>query len=847
VSQVRRLSKLFTPLSYKLSITPNSKDMSFEGQVLIKGSKNGRPSKRLTLHAKDLIIKDVKINYSNRYKSKEITISRIVRHKSYDELRLHCDELLYAGDYSISISFSGKITKQMYGLYPCYYGNSKKIILATQCESHYAREIFPCVDEPEAKAVFELSLITNKDQIVLANTEIIDQHLIKDKMISIFAPTPKMSTYLLAFVIGDLKSISTITNNGVKVSAYTTKDNIGYAKFALDIASKCLDFYDNYFGIPYPLTKCDIVALPDFSSGAMENWGLITFREQAMLVDPENTSLYMKQYIANVIAHELTHQWFGNLVTMRWWNDLWLNESFASLMSYVAVDQLFPEWKVWTQFISNEQMSALKLDSLNNTHPINVQINHPDEIRTIFDNISYEKGASVLYMLMKYLGEDNFKLGLHLYLTKHSYANTESKDLWLAWEESTHKPIENFMEAWTRQAGFPIVTTKINDSSINVTQSRFYLNPKNIKTNELWPIPVFSNLFDNNLIINDSVQVLEITEKNDLPIINHNHAAFFRVVYDQQTLIRLKQSILSGDLNELDRLGILSDLFESAKAGIVKTTDCLDLLDGYIDESSVSVWEIISSNLVSIRSIISDDALRTHINSLIINLSLKQYNKLGWEISTKDSHFDQLLRPIILGLITSSDYPEAVNTAIDLFKKRINKNIHPDIKSIVYQTVARHGDSTTFDELSKMHNQSRSSEEKLNLSVALTNFKEANLINRSLNMIKSDNVKLQDVAYWVSSSFANRYAKNQTWDWLKLNWDWLEANLGADLNFYMMPRYAGRAFHDEKDIPMFVDFFKQHINPALQRPLDQAVESIEWQSAWKKRDQKALTDYLANK
>lgn len=771
MKKVRRLFEQFQPNNYDLDINPDKEKMEFSGKVKISGKKTGRPSKRLTLHAKDLKISKVRLILEDRSGEREITIERSVLHKSYDELRLHADELLYPGNYHLEIEFNAKITRSMNGLYPCFYktddDSKEEIILATQFESHHAREVFPCIDEPEAKAVFNLTLHSPKDEVVLANTEAKSSKEEGTKVITSFNPTPKMSTYLLAFVIGKLKRLEGKTKAGVIVRTYASPNIIKHTQFALDTAISCLDLYNDYFSIDYPLNKCDLVALPDFASGAMENWGLITFREQALVVDPKQTSLGMKQYVANVVAHELTHQWFGNLVTMKWWNDLWLNESFASLMSYLAVDKIFPEWKVWTQFIVEEQSQALKLDSLEYTHPINVKINHPDEIRTIFDNISYEKGASVLLMLMRYLGQDDFRSGLTTYLKRHSYENCESKDLWQAWEEVTNKPIADFMNAWTTQPGYPLVIAEEKENTVDIVQQRFYLNPIAAREENIWPIPLFPNKELSSATFGKNKQSFQLTDSKIPLIINHDRHAFIRVIYSNKNIEQLKTSIVKGDVGELDRQGILADSFEASKAGFQSVVESLNLLRAYENEDNLLVWDIIAANLGSIRAVMDDDHLRDLMNPMIQKLIKKQYERLGWQEKKTDSHFDILMRPLILGLATSSELPEALSKANEIYASRNKTIISPDIRGVIYTTIARHGGETEFKDLLKMHNDTYNSEEKITLAAAMTNFKQPELIERSLQIITSEDVRLQDVAYWVSYSFANRYAKQMTWHWLK--------------------------------------------------------------------------------
>ena len=853
---VRRLFEQFEPESYDLVIKPDKTKMVFEGSVVIRGRKSGRPSKRLVFHAKGLKVSSATVTSKSRTnEQKEVKLSRIITHAGYDELRLHSADLLYPGEYRIEIKFSGTITRQMEGLYPCFYesDSGQEIILATQFESHHAREVFPCIDEPEAKAVFNLSLLlpevaSDSEQVVLANTNLKAKSKTSDGLISYdFEPTPKMSTYLLAFVIGKMSFLEAETKAGVKVRTYARPSQVAFTAFALETAVRCLDFYNDYFDISYPLAKCDLVALPDFASGAMENWGLITFREQGLIVDPANTSLNMKQYVANVIAHELTHQWFGNLVTMRWWNDLWLNESFASLMSYVALDALFPAWQIWVQFSVDEQAPALKLDSLESTHPISVKIRHPDEIRTIFDNISYEKGASVLFMLMQYIGETAFRDGLRLYLKKHKYANTESADLWQAWDSVTAIKVADFMDAWTKQEGYPLLRAKLTKDTLSLAQSRFYLSNEAAQkqTDEtLWPLPLLPSLNLPQPLLKQAEREFKLASQNDF-VLNHGRSAFYRVIYDKDHLKRLEDSIKRKQLSELDRLGLLADVFEAAKAGLVDTIEALELLDAYAQEDSEVVWETMAANIGAVRSIIidEDEETRKLMNPKVHALIREQYARLGWEQKEDDSHFDILLRPVILGLGCMSDLNDALAQAKERFYQRASKSISPDIRAVIYPTIARYGGKEEYELLLKMHHGCDNSEERLSLTAALTDFKQPELIERSLKLITTKEVRLQDVAYWISYAFSNRYAKSATWDWLKQNWDWLKQNLGTDLSFFMMPRYVARAYSDLSFIPEFEKFFRDRMSVAYERPLSQAIETITWQGLWKQREQDKLKAY----
>jgi puromycin-sensitive aminopeptidase len=825
--------------------------MTFTGTVVISGKKTGRPSQRITLHQKGLKIELATVRRTDKKGEKNYDISRINTQKSYDEVRIHTTEMMYPGSYNLLVHFSGKITENMEGVYPCFFeeGGKKQKLIATQFESHHAREAFPCIDEPEAKATFSLTLVTPNKGVSLSNTPEVSSHVGEDnRRVTEFEKTPKMSTYLLAFAYGNMLHREAKTKDGVLVRTYATPDNVQFTDFALDVAVKCLEFYNDYFGIPYPLEKCDLIALPDFASGAMENWGCITFREQCMLVDPKNTSLPTKQYVAMVVAHELAHQWFGNLVTMRWWTDLWLNEGFASWIEYLATDHNFPEWHMWTQFVVDEQQQALRLDALEHTHPIEVTIKHPDEIRTIFDAISYSKGSSVIHMLEQFLGAETFRDGLRTYLKKHASGNTDTVDLWAALEEVSGQPVKDFMAAWTSQPGYPIVYAEVSKGSLKVQQERFLLNHEKttLKSDEIWPVPLLPSSPLSDKLMTKATYEVPLQDAEAPFLLNSGRSGLYRTAYDPAHLASLVQHIEKGDLSELDRQGILGDAFEAAKAGYISSLDALNLLIAYKHEDNTVVWDIIAGGLGSIRAVMNDEDLREAMKPYMRALVREQLDRLGWEEGKADSHFDKLLRPTILGMASLADEPNVAEEATKRFNdmKKI-EDIAPDLRGVVYGTVSRLGGKAEYEKLLKLHDSSKNSEERVTIASALTNFEQPELFERSLSMIKTDRVRLQDASYWIAYSFGNRFARRATWEWMTKNWDWLFEKLGADLSFYRMPLYAARTASDEKFLKEYTAFFASVMRPALERPVNQGAETIAWQSAWRTRDLEKIKQFFA--
>ena len=820
--------------------------------------KSGRPSERITLHQKGLKISNAKITaIDKKGVRQEAPIARIVNHNAYDEARLHTESTLYPGEYELFAEFEGVITKNMDGVYPCFFtddGQEKRLI-ATQFESHHAREAFPCIDEPEAKATFQLTLTHASNEVALSNTPPENETQSKETTTTVFEKTPIMSTYLLAFVVGELESKETKSKSGVTIRTFATKNQVEHTGFALDEAAAYMDFYEDYYDIPFPLEKCDFVALPDFASGAMENWGLITFREQVMLVDEEHTSLSTKQYVAIVVAHELTHQWFGNLVTMKWWTDLWLNEGFASWMEYLAVDKRHPEWQLWTQFSVDEQQLALKMDALEHTHPIEVEVKHPDEIRTIFDAISYQKGASVIHMLHDYLGATGFRDGLRHYLKTHSYKNTNTVDLWQALEDITKKPVKDFMHSWTSQGGFPILSVERKDDHFSIDQTIFVSNPTSDARNKktLWPVPLLTDGLDQQVAEKKHANV-PLSNNRSVPVkINIGQNGFYRVDYSSEIQKLQIEAIENGHLSDIDRMGLLSDGFEVTKAGYQSVTEYLNLLESYRGERTLPVWEIIAGSLGAIRSVLStndqDDALRNAMKPFIRELTEPQLKLLGIEEQKNEPHLDTLLRPIIVSLAAISDDEHVVSELLKAYRAKIDtqQHVNPNLRGTIYATAARKGGETEYDELLNLYKNSTSSDEKLSIAAGMTSFEQPELHKKVFELIKSGDIKFQDVPYWIAYSFMNRHSKASTWTWYKANWDWLKSNMGTDLSFSRFPVYAARTFADQALLKDYTEFFSTRMEPMIERTYAQGLEIIETQAAWRARDANDALKWFKNK
>lgn len=839
MSNIRQLHEVFSPQTYNLNLTTHRTERRFEGIVHIDGTTTAQTD-TIVLHAKELTISEATID----------GLPATWKAERFDGLRLTTGKPLQPGKHEVTITFSGVITDPMNGLYPCYFkleGKDEEL-LATQFESHHAREVFPCIDEPAAKAIFNLSLTTENNVTVIANTPVKNQTEAESRLTTIFEPTPIMSTYLLAWVIGKLDYLEAKTKAGVLVRTYATPGKAEKTRFALETAVRTLDFYNHYFAIDYPLAKCDMVALPDFSSGAMENWGCITYREAALLVD-EHTPAGTKQYVAMVVAHELAHQWFGNLVTMQWWNDLWLNESFASWIEYLALDELFPKWQAWTQFYDSETAHALDRDSLANVQKVRQDVDDPEEIRTLFDPaIVYAKGAALLHMLHAYLGADNFRDGLRIYLKRHQYANAEADDLWTALSEVSNKDVSAFMQPWILQPGHPVLSIETDSSQLTLRQRRFYGNPKeaNQQDQTVWPLPLLTQpVLSQELLTTPQTTVPSPTEK---PILfNQGRTGFYLTAYSPAELEQLANQVREGQLETLDRLGLLNEAYDLARAGQQSTLQMLTLLEAYKDESSEPVWGAIASALSALRVLVNEDgALKPSLQRFVGQLTRQQFDRLGWERKPGEAYFDELLRPTIIALTCYSETPEVIEHAKKLFAQASTpEDIMADVRTSVLATNAKFGGQAAFDKLLGWHEQTSSAQIRTQLTAGLAAVRDEEHIAQLLAMLTTKAVKLQDLFYWYIYLIRSHRGRKLTWQWMQDNWSWIEKNFGNDMHFGDFPRYAAGAFSTQAELEAYRAYFMPLAdNPALGRDIKQGLEAIEARVLWRERDLAEVTAYL---
>lgn len=849
--KVKRLFGQFRPENYDLKIKPDAETMIFEGSVVITGKKSGPPSQRLTLHQKKLKINQVSVEHETKQGTKKVEIDRVNKHNSLDELRLHSKSLLYPGSYRITISFSGKITKHMHGLYPCPFKHlgKDKILLATQFESHHAREVFPCIDEPEAKATFDLTLVTPNKQKVLANTPIKKQADSQEKgwLETLFETTPRMSAYLLAFVIGEMHSITAKSKNGIEVSSWATvaqpKD---FLKYANDEAAAILDFFTEYFKTPFPLKKIDQVALPDFESGAMENWGLITYREVLLLADPINRSYSGEQRISEVVAHELSHQWFGNLVTMRWWDDLWLNESFATLMATVALDNMHPEWQAWEDFASSEVISASGRDSYKDIQSVGIGVNHPDEIYTLFDPaIVYAKGGRLLKMLFDYLGEDACREGLRQYFSSHSYKNTERGDLWQALSASSKRDVNKLMTPWLEKPGFPVLCVSAEKDSLKISQKRFLLDGTDEKS--LWPVPLLSERKISPDLLKSRSADIKCSDPEDI-ILNPNGSGHYIVNYqDQKTRENMRQKIAHQKIDAPGRINSINDILLLTQKSEYSMEDAMDLVISCDNETRDSVWSLLCRTMGFAGMIIEgDEASEEKLRGIKRRLSDNWYKKLGWNDKASDGINTKLLRHTILSLKISGEDQAVVEEAKRKFKQAENIEALPaEQRAMIVGAQVRFGEKPIVKKLTDEYEATTNPDVQQAITAGLCSTKDPAVAKQLIDwgLSATGKVKDQDIPRWFAYLMRNRHTRGTAWQWLTSDWKRVYETFGKSMDHFLV--YASSPLSTKEDQKKFVKFFESKQDVViLQRAIKIAFSAVESRVEWRIQEEPKLKSYL---
>lgn len=796
-----RLLDTFIPTHYGIKLDISRARKSFQGIVTIQGSTK---SPSFSLNQKYLNVSSVLVNGTQCAFETSDTDETITIHGTT------------TGEVELEISYSAPLTDTMMGIYPSYYflDGTKHELIGTQFETTFAREAFVCVDEPMAKATFDLAVKFDEKpgECALSN----QPEIAYTDGYHVFERTVRMSTYLLAFVCGDLQKKTARTKSGVCVGVFSTRAHASRElDFALDIATRAIEFYEDFYQTPYPLEHSYHVALPDFSAGAMENWGLITYRESYMLVDPDNSSLTNKQLVATVIAHELAHQWFGDLVTMKWWDNLWLNESFANMMQYVAVDAIEPSWRIWERFQPDEAASALLRDAVAGVQSVHVMVEDPREIDSIFDGaIVYAKGARLLVMVRALIGDEALTKGLKAYFDAHNYANAEGADLWTCLEAASGIAIGDIMESWLEQPGYPVVRASVENDHVILRQQQFFMGAADGKK-RLWQIPLRANYLGEHTIMKDETLDLGIyssaREAAHAPfMLNTNNTTHMIVHYDDTLLKDILTHI--DELSAIDCYKLAQDMLLLARGQVISYAELVPLLHTLANSSSYIVAHKLAEIAHDLEQFIEDGSDDEKLyNAYLQTITRARVQQLGVEPTSGDTHDDIIARPIYLSIALAAESPRVISELHEQFAAHEDELSHvcADIRLYVLKNEMKNfGTRALFDKLMELHNTTSDALFKRDLRLSLCATKDPAQIDQILQAFKcADVIKPQDLRMWFASLLANHRAEEAAWSWLRSEWSWLEKTVGGDMEFTNFIQCVAHVFHTPARLAEFRAFF----------------------------------------
>lgn len=839
-----RLPAGATPNRYDIRLRPALDDSTFIGTVSIQLDV-AIETDTFVLNAAELTIGECSVNGTP-------ATAELV--EEADRLIVRTAAPIATGSATMNISFAGILNDKLRGFYRSTYNDAngaEQVIATTQMQSTDCRRAFPCWDEPEFKAVFGITLdiadglnaISNGPEIERVTTE---ENNDGRRTVIRFADTMTMSTYLVAFIVGQLEMTAPTDVNGSPMRVVHIPGKSHLTDFGMDVGVFCLKWFEEYYGIPYPSDKVDLAGLPDFAAGAMENLGCITFRESLLLVDPATSTQNEQQLVVDVVAHELAHMWFGDLVTMRWWNGIWLNEAFATFMEIAACDAYRPDWERWTSF-GLERSAAFDVDALDSTRSVEFEVRSPADCEGMFDVLTYQKGGSLLRMLEQYLGEQTFREGVSHYLGLHSYKNTETNDLWDAIESTSGEPVRRIMDSWIWQPGFPLITVTISDdgTSIELSQQRFLLNPESATdpTEQMWVVPVHvSNGGTTTTVLLDSTHTTVALADPAAPVIvNAGGHGFYRVAYDATLRSRLAGAL--GDMNTLERYSLVDDAWAARVGGSLSSVELLTFLEEFGDEREHAVWQAIVIALRGISRLIDDDALPA-FQLRVRTLVQPALAELG-EPQADESDLAAKLRGLLLstaGVLGRDEF--VIDLCRDLLESSTEPDnaVDPELVAAATSVVAATGTVADYERLQHGFLTASTPQEQLRQLYALTEFDDEALILRTCEFALTDNVKTQNAPFVLRMAMANRRHGAAAWGFIKDNWE--HANKEFPTNTISRMVDSVKLLTTPELVADVQMFFVEHPIPQAVKTLDQILERQGINAALLARDAASLHAHL---
>jgi puromycin-sensitive aminopeptidase len=841
------------PSRYSLVLEPDLATARFTGTVAVELTVTETTS-AMVLNAAELTIQEAHVTVGED----RVDVSWELDEPN-DRLIVTTGHPLEMGAATLHLSFEGILNDKLRGWYRSTYVDEagvERVIATSQMQATDCRRAFPCWDEPDFKAIFGVQLVVDEGLLAISNGPETGRTTRDDgKVVVAFADTMPMSTYLVAFVVGKLEATDPIDVNGTPLRVVHPPGKGHLTALGLDIGRFALSWFEEYYGIPYPSDKVDLVALPDFAAGAMENLGCITFRESLLLVDPATSTQNEQQLVVDVVSHELAHMWFGDLVTMRWWNGIWLNEAFATFMEVLACDAFRPDWERWTSF-ALERSVAFETDSLASTRSVEYEVASPHDSEGMFDVLTYQKGGALLRMLQQYLGEDRFRDGVRDYLARHSYGNTETSDLWDAMERTTGEPMRRLMDSWIWQPGYPLVTASIEDDELVLHQQRFSFDTEGTADPARWVIPVHVRQVapttgstgaatEEKLLLDGDEARLALLDPKAAVVVNAGGHGFYRVAYSPELLARLGGDALAS-LDKVERYNLVDDSWSAVVAGRLPAADFLSFARGFSDERDLAVWQALANALRACGRLLDGEA-RVRFQAVVRATAAPALARVGWEPAAGEDDLTAKLRGLLVGMVAVlGDDADAQQRARALFERaRADAtSVDPELAAAATSVAAATGDEADFERFVDGFRHAPTPQEQLRYAYSLAEFPTAELVLRACEFAMSGEMKTQNAPFVLARCIANRDQGAVAWRFVREHWQ--QANEQFPNNTIVRMIDPVKLLNTDQDLADVQGFFSEHAIPQAAKTLDQVLERQKVNVALRNRESARLASALAD-